>query len=79
MTEKIYESKNDMGFTYRIVVRRVVVNPNGYGVVYEQSTSDQGVHAYTLNGQSIPESIWMHDSTGEPVFIEGVEVKTDCN
>lgn len=79
MTEKIYESKNEMGFTYLIIVRRIVVNPNGYGVVFEQTTTDSGHHAYTLNGQSIPESVWMHDSTGEPVFAEGVDVKTDCN
>ena len=70
MTEFIYQFQNELGFTTSILVRRVVVNKDGYGVIYEKVTSDSGKCAYSLNGQPIPESIWLHDSTGESIFIQ---------
>lgn len=70
MTEFIYQFQNELGFTTSILVRRVVVNKDGYGVIYEKITSDSGKCAYSLNGQPIPESIWLHDSTGESIFIQ---------
>ena len=70
MTEFIYQFKNELGFTTSILVRRVVVNKDGYGVIYEKITSDSGKCAYTLNGQPIPEAVWIHDSTGESTFTQ---------
>jgi hypothetical protein len=70
MTEFIYQFKNELGFTTSILVRRVVVNKDGYGVIYEKITSDSGKCAYSLNGQPIPEAVWIHDSTGESTFTQ---------
>lgn len=70
MTEFIYQFKNEHGFTTSILVRRVVVNKDGYGVIYEKITSDSGKCAYSLNGQPIPEAVWIHDSTGESTFTQ---------
>lgn len=78
MTEKVYELKNAQGYTSRVIIRRVVVNINGYGVVYEQTTNESGIHSFTLNGSTIPESIWMHESTGEPVIDSNKKVETPC-
>ena len=78
MTELVYKSVNELGFTTRIITRRIVVNANGYGVVYEMTTNDQGIHAFSLNGQAIPESFWLQHSTGETSFSEGGPITPDC-
>ena len=78
MTELVYKSVNELGFTTRIITRRIVVNANGYGVVYEMTTDDRGTHAFTLNGQAIPESFWLQHSTGETAFSEGGPITPDC-
>jgi hypothetical protein len=78
MTELVYKSVNELGFTTRIITRRIVVNANGYGVVYEMTTDDRGTHAFTLNGQAIPESFWLQHSTGETAFSEGGTITPDC-
>lgn len=78
MTELVYKSVNELGFTTRIITRRIVVNANGYGVVYEMTTDDRGIHAFTLNGQAIPESFWLQHSTGETSFSEGGPITPDC-
>jgi hypothetical protein len=78
MTELVYKSVNELGFTTRIITRRIVVNANGYGVVYEMTTDDRGTHAFTLNGQAIPESFWLQHSTGETAFSEGGPITPNC-
>jgi hypothetical protein len=64
MTEVIYKIKNSEGFVTTIVLRRVVVDENGYGVVYEQTTNENGKSFFTQNGQRITETIWFNQSTG---------------
>lgn len=78
MTELVYKSVNELGFTTRIITRRIVVNANGYGVIYEMTTNDQGINAFSLNGQAIPESFWLQHSTGETSFSEGGPITPDC-
>ena len=68
MTERIYKIKNKEGIVTTIITRRVVVDSNGYGVVYEQTTNDRGVNSYTKNQQPITEFIWANESSGLNVF-----------
>jgi hypothetical protein len=37
---------------------------NGYGVVYEQTTNENGKNSFTRNGLPITETIWFNESTG---------------
>jgi hypothetical protein len=78
MTELVYKSVNSEGFTTRIITRRIVVNKQGYGVIFEMQTSDQGSHSFSLNGQAIPESFWLQHSTGETIISEGGVIIPDC-
>jgi tetratricopeptide (TPR) repeat protein len=71
MTELVYTYEDAFGFEIGKVVRRVVVNAQGYGVVYEQTVNESGVSSFTLNGQAITETIWLHDSYGSPFLSEG--------
>ncbi len=64
MTEKIYKIKNKDGFVTTIITRRVVVDKNGYGIVYEQNTNERGVNSFYKNGSPITEFVWMNESTG---------------
>lgn len=64
MTERIYKIKNKEGVVITIITRRVVVDKNGYGVVYEQTTNERGTNSYTKNGQPITEFIWASESSG---------------
>ena len=64
MTEVIYKIKNLQGFVSSVVVRRIVVDINGYGVVYEQTTNESGKNSFTRNGLPITETIWFNESTG---------------
>jgi hypothetical protein len=64
MTEKVYKIKNKEGFVSAIITRRVVVNKNGYGVVYEQNTNELGVNTFYKNGAPTTEFIWSNESTG---------------
>jgi hypothetical protein len=64
MTEVIYKIKNSEGFVSTVVFRRVVVDKNGYGIVYEQTTNENGMSFFTRNGQRITETIWFNESTG---------------
>jgi hypothetical protein len=78
MTELVYKSVNELGFTTLIITRRIVVNANGYGVIYEMTTDDRGNHTFALNGQAIPESFWLQHSTGETAFSEGGPITPNC-
>jgi len=64
MTEVIYKIKNLQGYVSSVVLRRVVVDANGYGVVYEQTTNESGKNSFTRNGLPITETIWFNESTG---------------
>ncbi len=68
MTEVIYKIKNLQGYVSSVVIRRVVVDTNGYGVVYEQTTNENGKNSFTRNGLLITESIWFNESTGDNVI-----------
>jgi hypothetical protein len=64
MTEEIFTIKNTEGFVSSIICRRIVVDENGYGIVYERTTNEIGKSYYTRNGFSITETIWFNESTG---------------
>ena len=64
MTERVYKIKNKEGYVTSIITRRVVVDKNGYGVVYEQTTNESGNNSFTKNGSPITEFIWANESTG---------------
>ena len=64
MTEVIYKIKNLQGYVSSVVIRRIVVDINGYGVVYEQTTNESGKNSFTRNGLPITETIWFNESTG---------------
>ncbi len=68
MTERTYTVKNAQGFVTTVIVRRVVVDKNGYGVVFEQTTKEDGVNNFTRNGQIITDYIWFNESTGANVI-----------
>jgi hypothetical protein len=68
MTEHTYTLKNSMGLVTTVIVRRVVVDKNGYGVVFEQTTKEDGVNFFTRNGQTITDYIWFNESTGANVI-----------
>ena len=64
MTEVIYKIKNLEGFVSSVILRRIVVDTNGYGVVYEQTTNESGKNFFSRNGLPITETIWFNESTG---------------
>ena len=64
MAEEIFKIKNTEGFVSTIICRRIVVDENGYGIVYERTTNEIGKSYYTRNGFSITETIWFNESTG---------------
>jgi len=68
MTERVYKIKNADDYVIKVIVRRVVVDQTGYGVVFEQITNDSGSNSFTRNGAQIPEYIWFNESTGENVI-----------
>jgi hypothetical protein len=68
MTERTYTVKNSQGFVTTVIVRRVVVDKNGYGVVFEQTTKEDGVNNFTRNDQIITDYIWFNESTGANVI-----------
>ena len=78
LTERVYEIKNPAGFVVTVIVRRVVVDQYGYGVVFEHTRNEKGISSFTLNGSMITESIWFNNSSGAGVIIPNLVVKTDC-
>lgn len=50
MAEEIFKIKNTEGFVSSIICRRIVVDENGYGIVYERTTNEIGKSYYTRNG-----------------------------
>jgi hypothetical protein len=68
MTERVYKIKNADDYVIKVIVRRVVVDKNGHGVVYEQITNDAGFNSYTRDGAQVPDFIWFNQSTGENII-----------
>jgi len=79
VTELVYTYEDAFGFEIGKVVRRVVVNAQGYGVVYEQTVNESGASSFTMNGQPITETMWLHDSNGSPFLTDGGPINPpDC-
>lgn len=70
-TELVYIFEDDYGFVTGKIVRRIVVNMEGYGVVYEQNINQNGIASFTLNGIPIIETVWQQDSSGTSVIKPG--------
>lgn len=68
MTERTYTLKNAQNHVTTVIVRRVVVDKNGYGVVFEQTTNERGVNSFTRDGEVITDYIWNNESTGANVI-----------
>jgi hypothetical protein len=68
MTERTYTLKNAQNHVTTVIVRRVVVDKNGYGVVFEQTTNERGVNSFTRYGEVITDYIWNNESTGANVI-----------
>ena len=78
VTEKIYEIKNANGFVVAVIIRKVVVDQYGYGVVFEHTRNEKGISSFTLNGSTITEFIWFNQSSGSGVIIPNLTVVTKC-
>lgn len=64
MTERVFKRSNSRGDVTSVTIQRVVVDPNGYGVVYEQTTNESGKACYSRNNAAVTENIWFNESTG---------------
>ena len=53
MTQRIFKRTNAQGDVTSVTIQRIVVDSNGYGVVYEQTTDQSGKAFYTRNNASI--------------------------
>jgi len=73
-----YDLRNVDSFVVCVIVRRVVVDQYGYGVVFEHTRNEKGISSFTMNGSTITETIWFNQSTGVGVIIPNLVVKTDC-
>jgi hypothetical protein len=78
VTEKIYEIKNSNDFVVAVIIRKVVVDQYGYGVVFEHTRNEKGISSFTLNGSTITEFIWFNQSSGSGVIIPNLTVVTKC-
>ena len=78
MTERVYDIRNVDSFVVCVIVRRVVVDQYGYGVVFEHTRNEKGISSFTMNGTIITETIWFNHSTGVGVIIPNLVIKTDC-
>lgn len=68
MTERIFKRKNSQGDVTSITIQRVVVDSNGYGVVYEMTSDESGNVFYFRNNANVPEYIWFNESSGTNVI-----------
>lgn len=78
LSERVYEVKNTAGFVVSVIVRRVVVDQYGFGVVFEHTRNERGISSFTLNGSTITEFIWFNQSSGNGVLIPNLKVITAC-
>lgn len=68
VTEGVFKIENSKGFVISVIVQRVVVDSNGYGVVYEKTTMENGTSSYSRNGATITEYVWFNESMGQNVI-----------
>ena len=68
MTQRIFKRTNMQGDVTSVTIQRIVVDPNGYGVVYEQTTDQSGKAFYTRNNASVSEHVWFNESRGTDVI-----------
>lgn len=68
VTERVFKLENSKGFVTSVIVQRVVVDANGYGVVFEKTTNEKGSSFFSRNGAPITEYIWFNESMGENVI-----------
>ena len=68
MTQRVFKRSNSQGDVTSVTIQRVVVDVNGYGVVYEQTTNESGRPFYTRNNAAVTEDIWFNGSTGIDVI-----------
>lgn len=66
--EEVYELKNEQGFLETVIIRRIIVDHYGYGLVYEQTKNAKGICSYTRNGFSITEFEWQNESKRKSPF-----------
>lgn len=66
--EEVFEIKNDLGYVESVIIRRVVVDNIGYGIVYEMVRNENGSNFYTKNGSIITEYEWATQSSKVPRF-----------
>lgn len=78
VTERVYEIKNTDGYVVTVIVRRVVVDTNGFGVVYEHTRNERGISSFTCNGSTITEFIWTNESKGANVIHPELTIITAC-
>ena len=53
MTQRVFKRTNSQGDVVSVTIQRVVVDANGHGKVYEQTTDQSGAASYTRNNASI--------------------------
>ena len=70
MTQRVFKRTNAQGDVTSVTIQRVVVDINGYGVVYEQTTDQSGKAFYTRNNASVSEHVWFNESSGTDVIQE---------
>ena len=68
MTQRIFKRTNGQGDVTSVTIQRIVVDSNGYGVVYEQTTDQSGKAFYTRNNASVSEHVWFNESRGTDVI-----------
>ena len=68
MTQRVFKRTNSQGDVVSVTIQRVVVDINGYGSVYEQTTDQNGAASYTRNKASISEHVWFNESKGVDVL-----------
>jgi len=66
--EEVYELKNEQGFVETVIIRRIIVDHYGYGLVYEQTKNAKGICSYTRNGFPITEFEWQNESKRKSPF-----------
>lgn len=78
VTEDRFQVEEKDGQVTSVIIRRVVVNAKGYGVVYQQTIGTDGQNAYTLNGRTINQSDWVQGSNGLGMVNPSATVETIC-
>jgi hypothetical protein len=78
VTEDRFQVESKEGEITSIIVRRVVVNAKGYGMVYQQMVGIDGQYSYTLNGRTISQAEWVQGSNGSGMVNPTAVVQTNC-